>query len=54
MFPFEIEYAYSDNGKEYKGEFKRMCLLGWQFTDNKHILKDPRWKRGVFFYPVLY
>ena len=25
MLPFEIEKIYSDNGKEFKGEFKRLC-----------------------------
>ena len=25
MMPFKIERIYSDNGKEFKGEFKRLC-----------------------------
>lgn len=25
MMPFEIEIVYSDNGKEFKGAFKRLC-----------------------------
>jgi len=25
MFPFDIEVMYSDNGKEFKGAFKRLC-----------------------------
>lgn len=27
MMPFRIETIYSDNGKEFKGEFKRQCQL---------------------------
>src|SRR3989344_7826228 len=27
MLPFKIECMYSDNGKEFKGEFKRQCAL---------------------------
>jgi transposase InsO family protein len=27
MMPFKIETMYSDNGKEFKGEFKRQCQL---------------------------
>lgn len=35
MLPFSVECMYSDNGKEFKGEFKRECLrrhLPQQFT----------------------
>lgn len=27
MMPFRIELVYSDNGKEFKGEFKRQCKI---------------------------
>lgn len=27
MLPFKIEMIYSDNGKEFKGEFKRQCQI---------------------------
>ena len=35
MLPFTIESLYSDNGKEFKGEFKRLCVryrIPQQFT----------------------
>lgn len=35
MLPFEIECMYSDNGSEFKGEFKRQCVkhgIPQQFT----------------------
>lgn len=35
MLPFEVECMYSDNGKEFKGEFKRLCkryCIPQQFT----------------------
>lgn len=35
MLPFEIECMYSDNGKEFKGAFKRLCAkyrIPQQFT----------------------
>lgn len=35
MLPFEIECLYSDNGKEFKGAFKRLCAhyrIPQQFT----------------------
>lgn len=35
MMPFEIECTYSDNGKEFKGAFKQLCLklgIPQQFT----------------------
>ena len=35
MLPFTIDCLYSDNGKEFKGEFKRLCLhyrIPQQFT----------------------
>ena len=35
MMPFEIECMYSDNGKEFKGAFKQLCLqysIPQQFT----------------------
>ena len=35
MLPFEIECLYSDNGKEFKGAFKRLCVryrIPQQFT----------------------
>lgn len=35
MMPFQIECMYSDNGKEFKGEFKRQCQahrIPQQFT----------------------
>jgi transposase InsO family protein len=35
MLPFEVECMHSDNGKEFKGEFKRLCAsrgIPQQFT----------------------
>jgi transposase InsO family protein len=50
MFPFEIGCAYSDNGKEYKGEFKRMCerlSIPQQFTQPYHPYTNGKAERVI-------
>lgn len=50
MFPFEIECAYSDNGKEYKGEFKRLCArqnIPQKFTQPYHPYTNGKAERVI-------
>lgn len=50
MFPFTIECAYSDNGKEYKGEFKRMCerlTIPQKFTQPYHPYTNGKAERVI-------
>ena len=50
MMPFEIECMYSDNGKEFKGEFKRQCQLHkipQQFTRPYRPQTNAKAERGI-------
>jgi transposase InsO family protein len=50
MIPFEIACAYSDNGKEYKGEFKRICdrrSIPQHFTQPYHPYTNGKAERVI-------
>lgn len=50
MMPFQIEVMYSDNGKEFKGAFKELCIrenIKQQFTKPYHPQTNGKAERVI-------